>query len=210
MKNPFKRKKETPAEFIEDEVKELRKEYGRFRRFTDENSLLMGVFLLGLVGLLIINTLFWVQWTKLADDKRRRDEIGALSQHITRTLEPSMNHALSVEVRNVTLNNSEDKAFGVADGETMLIMDIKVTNKSDNTQQLIPANNFYVRSNRGVYSQLHASMHVRRPIAMRDVKPGEVVEGQLSFAVPKTADTLWLYIDTNWENTVPLVIDVLH
>lgn len=210
VKNPFRKKHhETPVEFIEDEVKELKKEYGRFRRFSDENSLLIGTIVLGLAALVLINTLFWVMVTKQNDEARRQRDVAAVSQHVTTTLSDTKNSALSATVRNVSLKTDRDPAFTLADTEAIAIMDVTITNTSSKTQQLIPVNQFYVRTDEGDHAALHASMFATKPIAATDLAPNASATGQISFAVPKNAPNLYLYIDTRWDDTTPLVINVL-
>ena len=210
MRKLFHKKHTTPAEFIADEVGELKKEYGRFRRFTDENSLLMGTLVLGIAALVVINTLFWVEVTKQNESKLRAAAVSAATTHVTKTLDPTFNSAFEASVRDVTINSAEDPAFGVEEGKTMLIMSFTITNRTSTAKPFIPVNQLFVRTPEGEYSALHASMHVKNPIAAQDLAPGATATGQISFAVPKKADTLLLYVDTSWDNTTPLVIDVLH
>ena len=205
----FRKKHETPIEIVEDEVKELKKEYKRFAKFRDENSLLMSVFVLGITAVVIINTLFWMKWAA----EHPASTLGVtkvVSSSVVRSLDTARNTALTAQVKNVTTNSDADPAFGVADDQTMLIMDLTVTNTSTTTQQFIPVNQLFVRTRDGDHSILHASMHAKNPIVAKDLAPGESISGQVSFAVSKRADTPFLYIDTGWDKTTPLVIDVLH
>ncbi|MBP7760187.1 DUF4352 domain-containing protein [Candidatus Saccharibacteria bacterium] len=205
----FRKKRETPIEIVEDEVKELKKEYKRFAKFRDENSLLMTVFVLGITALVIINTLFWMKWA--AEHPSSTPGVTKfVTSSVVKSLDMARNNSLSAQVKNVTTNSNADPAFGVPDDQTMLIMDLTVTNTSKIKQQFIPVSQLYVRTRDGDYSILHASMHVKNPIAARDLMPGESVSGQVSFAVSKRADTPLLYIDTGWDKTTPLVIDALH
>lgn len=204
-----KKKHDTPIDIIEDEVKELEREYKHFERFRDENSLLMGVFVLGIAALVLINTLFWVHLTRNRADQESK-QISSIASAQTTSLQTARNFALSAKVQNVTENTATDKAFPLPNDQTLLIMDIAITNKTKTKQQLIPVNQLFVRSSEGDYSPLHASMHVISPLAAQDVAPGKTVHGQLSFAIPKRVDTPLLYIDTGWGKSTPLVIDVLH
>lgn len=208
MKNPFKKHHKNAIEVVEDEAKELRKEYKRFAKFRDENSLLMSVFVLGIAALVIINTLFWMKWA--AENPSSTPGVHVVSSNVVTSLQQARNASLAASVRSVTTNSAADPAFGIPDEQTMLIMDLTVTNTSKVTQQFIPVSQLYVRTRDGDYSQLHASTHVTNPIAVRDLAPGQSVSGQVSFAVLKRSDRPLLYVDTGWDNTAPLVIDVLH
>lgn len=201
---------DTPVEFIEHEAQELQKEYKRFRKFRDENSLLFGVFVFGLATLIVINTVFWMHWTAQRLYEQASTKNVLVYPKITKSLQDSRNDALEVQVKNVSLNSQEDKAFALEEGTTMLIMDVTLKNISKQTQRLIPVNDFFIKTEVGDISQLHASMYAPSPIPATDLKPGETVSGQLSFAVLKNTQRPLLYVDTGWDNTTPLVIDVLQ
>lgn len=206
----FAKHRSQPLEFIEDETKELRKEYGRLRKFSDENSLIVGVIALGVAALVVVSTLYWVYVTEQNAALREDQHIQQLSRRRTTSLERASNGTVEVTVKNVTTNSDADPAFGVSDDMTMLIMQMTIKNLSRQTQQLIPAHQLYVRSSEGDYQSLHASMHVTAPIPMKDLRPGESVSGEVSFAVPKRLDTPLVYVDTGWNASLPLVIDVQH
>lgn len=201
---------DTPVEFLEHEAQELQKEYKHFRKFRDENSLLFGVFVFGLAALVVINTVFWMHWTS----ERLYDKASAhnvlVYPKIAKSLQDSRNGALEVKVKDVQLNSKQDVAFDLEEGMTMLIMDITLKNTSQQTQKFIPVSQLFVKTEVGGISKLHASMHVTSPLAAGDVRPGDSVSGQVSFAVLKNTERPLLYVDTGWDDTTPLVIDVLH
>ncbi len=208
------KKKETVAgkieEIVENEAKELRREYKHFEKFRDENSLLLGVFVAAIVAILVINTLFWVQLSNHRLEADSRISTTIASQKASTSLQTVRNLAVQARVSNVGENTALDRAFPLAEGQTMLIMDITITNMTTRTQHLLPANQFYVRSDEGDYSPMHASSHITKPLEAKDLEPGESASGQISFGVNKHLTSPLLYIDTQWDNSTPLVIDVLH
>lgn len=208
------KKHQNPIEYvedaIEDEVKELKKEYRRFERFRDENSLLFGIFVLGIAALVVINTVFWVYFSTEQYKQHQPKVLVPIHDSIVTSLESTENNVLSARVKNVTTNSRHDPAFTLPSNQTMLIMDFTISNHSNDTQQLIPSTQLYVRSREGQTFELHASMHVKKPLAAQDLSPGETAKGEISFAVPKRLNTPLLYIDTGWSDSTPLVIDVLH
>lgn len=208
------KKNDSPIEAIEDkieqEAKELKREYKRFEKFRNENSLLFGVFVLGVTALVVINTIFWVQYTsqRYQDENEHSATIASLTA--TTSLQTAKNFAVSAKVSNVGTTNKVDRAFTLAADETLLTMDISMTNLTSQTQHLIPVSQFYIRGTEGEYAELHASSFVKSPLAAQNLKPGTSATGQLSFAVPKSLERPLLYIDTAWDNSTPLVIDVLN
>lgn len=205
-----KKTHQSPVEFIEDEAKELKRELRRFERFRDENSLLFGILVLGIAALVVINTLFWIYVTTEQYKKHLPQIDVPVYPKVHGSLAMTKNDVMDVVVKNVTTNSNLDPAFTIPSDQTMLIFDMTITNKTDETQQLIPSTQLYVRSREGDFFQLHASMHVKHPIPASEVKPGGSVKGQVSFAIPKKLDTPLFYVDTGWGDSTPLVIDVLH
>ncbi len=209
-----KKKQDNPIEVlgdkIEDEAKELQKEYRHFEKFRDENSLLFAVFVLGIAALVIINTIFWVQYTSKRYEQQNKQTATIVNLTTATSLQTAHNFAVSARVSNVAEQTKTDPAFTLPEGETLLVMDIEITNKTDKTQHLIPVSQFYVRSDEGDYAVLHPSVFVPQPLPAQDLKPGESASGALSFSVPKRIASPLVYIDTMWDNSTPLVIDVLH
>ncbi len=207
----FKRhKKKTATDFIEDEVEELEVEYKRFKRFSAQNGLLLSVFVLGITALVVINTIFWVYFATAQYAKLVPTINTPLYSRVVTSAVSVNNDDVRVSVKNVTTNSDNDPAFTIPSDQTMLIMDVTIKNLTDETQHLIPSTQFYVRSAEGETYNLHASMHVSNPIPAANIKANTTVEGQIGFAIPKRLDTPILYVDTGWNQSTPLLIDVLH
>lgn len=208
-----KKKQETPIEAIEgaleDEAKELKREYKRFEKFRDENSLLLGVFTLGLAALVIINTLFWVQWSNHRAAQVNKQNTTVASLKTTTTLQSARNFAVTARVTNVGTSKDVNPIAPLAETETLLSMDITVTNNTQKTQHLIPVSQFYVRGEDGTYASLKPTM-AASPLASQDLAPGQSASGSLSYAISERQTRPLLYIDTHWDDSTPLVIDVLH
>lgn len=210
----MRKKQETPIEklegAIEDEAKELKREYKRFERFRDENSLLFGIFVAAVVAILVVNTLFWVQFTNRRYEKENRVTTTVANLTSSTSLQTAHNFAISARVSNVGTKTEQDRAFPLEPGKTLLIMDVTVTNRTASDQQLIPVSQFYVRSGDGQYATLYPSTKITKALLPQDLRPGQSASGQLSFAIPERTATPLLYVDTMWNRATPLVIDVLH
>lgn len=115
---------------------------------------------------------------------------------------------LTASVKGIYTNPEFDPAFTLDESETMLILTLSITNKTESEKDFIPTNDLYVRTREGDYRPLHPSVRVNNPIKAGKIKPGETFSGQVSFAVPKSAPRILFYIDTQWESTVPVVFDV--
>lgn len=176
----------------------------RFERFRHEHSLVFAAFVLALTALVVVNTLFMVHTLR-----REQNVQPVVYSRISTSLQLASNGALQAQVRNVATELSDD-LFQVSDIQAVLIMDITIKNTTTRTQQFIPVNQLYVRSEDGTHSALHMSSHAPKPIPASELKPGQSVSGQLSFVIPRSAERPLLYIDTGWDNSTPLVVDVLR
>ncbi|MCA9325827.1 DUF4352 domain-containing protein [Candidatus Saccharibacteria bacterium] len=201
-------KKKHDESLLEVEMKEVKREWRHFVKFSDENHLLFAAFVVVLLAILVINTLYVLNRNNVhvvsgyvSSDSQNR-------QHTSQ--EVGTNGAMSVTISDVTENDKRDPAFTIPETETMLILTIDITNTTTETQQLIPSTQLYVRTVEGDYSKLHASMFVTKQLPAKDLKPGQTVSGQVSFSVPKRIAKPLLYVDTGWHNYGPVVFDVLH
>lgn len=198
------------SDVVDAEVKEVKREWRHFLKFRDENRLLFTAFVIVLTAIVVVNTIYIV--SHVNTDKS--DSSPATAQPnpnlVLTTLETGTNGAEQARISSVTENAKTDYAFTIDPNQTMLIMNIKITNKTAETQHLIPSSQFYVRSDEGDYSSLHASMYVTTPLSATDLKPGQSASGQISFAVPTSVARPLLYVDTGWNSYTPLVFDVLH
>jgi hypothetical protein len=209
-----KQKHPTPLEklgnTLDDETKELKREYRHFKKFRNENSLLFGVLVSAVVAILIVNTLFWVQFTDQRYKEASRNATTVASNTVSTSLQTARNFAVAARASNIGTRTNADKAFPLEPGKTLLVMDLTITNKTDRAQHLIPVSQLYVRTTDGDYVTLYPSSILTKPLASQDLKPGQSVTGQLNFAIPSDIDRPLLYVDTLWDNSTPLLIDVLH
>jgi hypothetical protein len=209
-----KKKPSTPLEklgdTLDDEAKELKREYRHFKKFRDENSLLFGVLVSAVVAILIVNTLFWVQFTNHRYEEVSRNATTVANTAASTSLQTARNFAVTARASNIGTRTDADKAFPLEPGKTLLVMDLTITNKTSKTQHLIPVSQLYVRSTDGDYATLYPSSVLTKPLASQDLKPGQSATGQLNFAIPNETSRPMLYIDTLWDDSTPLVIDVLR
>ena len=176
----------------------------RFERFRHEHSLVFAAFVLALTALVVVNTLFMVHTLR-----REQNVQPVVYSRISTSLQLASNGALQAQVRNVATELSDD-LFQVSDIQAVLIMDITIKNPTPRPQHSIQFNQLYVRSEEGPPGALHMPPHAPNPPPASELKPGQSVSGQLSFVIPRSAEKPLLYIDTGWDNSTPLVVDVLH
>lgn len=176
----------------------------RFEKFRHEHSLVFAAFVLGIAALVVINTLFMI---RLLSENREGTIVVYPSW--TTSLQLAYNGAIQAQVRNVATKET-DTVFPIDSTQVILVMEITVKNTTRKAQQFIPVNHLYIRGEEGSYAALHMSSHAARPIPATDLVPGGSVSGQISFVIPKTVSTPRLYVDTGWDRSIPLVIDVMH
>ena len=177
-----------------------------WRHWRDENNLLVAALLLALSSLLIVNGVYVVN--HLSNTSAATPGTPATHQLTSQAV--AQTPSLTARISKVTENSTPDPAFTLPDGQTMLIMNLSITNRTSAAQDFIPTNNLYVRTPTGDYSALHASMFVTKPLPSTKLAPGQTVSGQISFGVPAHASSLLLYIDTGWNSEVPVVYNVLQ
>lgn len=194
---------------LHKELKEVKREWKNLKSFKNQNHLLFTAIVVALVAILAVNTIFILQNVNQNGDAPAVTVVPSGTRVVTSN-QVAHNPATTAQVRAVTENNTKDYAFTIDPSETMLLMHLKVTNESPTVQHFFPSIQLYVRSDEGDYAALHASLYAKSPIPATDLKPGESVEGDVSFNVPKRVARPLLYIDTGWSNYGPLVIDVLH
>lgn len=196
---------------IDKDVKEVKREWRHFLKFKDENKILFLSFVILMCAVVVINTVYIInhnrKQTAIINSKTIYvSDIGRVlvSQQIGK------NAAEIIKITNVTELDKTDYAFPLESGQTMLILTVSITNRTNKTQQLIPVNQFYVRTESGQYSPLHASMYVTNPLGFQELAAGQTAKGQVSFSVSKAEARPLLYVDTGWGKVVPVVYDVLH
>lgn len=115
-----------------------------------------------------------------------------------------------ISIASASRNDTKDPAFTIPDDETMLIVALSITNNSNRLQDLYPSTQFYVRTRDGLTYGMHPSMYVTSPLQSTQLKPGETIKGEISFALPKSISHPLMYIDLGWNNYVPVVYDILR
>jgi hypothetical protein len=174
------------------------------RLFKDENHLLLASLILGIATLVIINAAYVVN--RLTAPAPVTETTPTVSwPHVLRSTQTARTPALIASVGKVSESDKADPAFTLDDGETLLAMDLSITNRTAGSQDFIPTSDLYVHTSQGDYRPLHPSMYVTQQIFSGTMKPGQTVSGQISFSVPKQATDPLLYIDTGWNSEVPVV-----
>jgi hypothetical protein len=177
----------------------------------DEKHLLFTGFIVVLTSLVVINTIFWLDRNPGTNVKLFRAPNAAPSNtKVLASQQAGTTPAYDVVITNVSEQDKFDPAFTIADDETVLILDISITNKSGGQQDLVPVNQLYARSRDGDYFAMHASSLITKPLAATTLDPGQNASGQVSFVVPKSLAHPLLYVDLGWNDYAPLVYDVLR
>jgi hypothetical protein len=114
--------------------------------------------------------------------------------------------AIAVTVTSAKIVTAREFMTGQpVDGAEGLVVAMRVTNKTKQTQPFLPVNHVYVRDNFGhAYGPAPLS-DVKNPLPGGILKPGQTAQGEISFIADKTAGPRWIYVDTHWDNSVPLV-----
>jgi hypothetical protein len=141
-------------------------------------------------------------------NSKSSSQINSLS--ILKVTQVGQSNSARVEIQGVTEDSTYDRLFPILPSETMLIVNLSVTNISTVTQQFIPASQLYVRDNQGYLAVPHHSSFITNPILPVELAPGQTTTGQVAFNVPKTSSSPLVYIDTQWNNAGPIIFDVLH
>lgn len=182
-------------------------------RFAQRFSASEKIFLISVVVVLSALLTTAVSYLSRADvkvvDVQNSDQISK-SDRVLTSHQIASSDAYTIAIGSVTENDKKDPAFTISESETMLIADITITNNSAHTQDLLPSTQLYVRSREGSTYGMHPSVYVTSPLQAEKVLPGQTIQGQVSFAVPKILDRPLLYIDLGWDNYVPVVYDILH
>lgn len=209
MKKKAKKPDPSVGTVVDAEIKEVKREWRNLLKFTDENKILFAAFLVVMTALVVINTIYIVVRTNDNADSTV-STVQANPNLILTSLQTGTNNVIQAKVSNVTENSKTDYAFPIDANSTMLILDIEITNRTQQLQKLIPVNQLFVRSDEGDYSPMHASMYVTNPLPSTDLQPGQTIKGEISFEVPKRVASPILYVDTGWNGYAPLLFDVLH
>lgn len=182
----------------------ISKNSSKYRNALSNKRSLNVMLLVVLVAILVVNGLY------AANAIKNSPSVAPANGKILSSLQVGEIGSTRASVSKITENSTTDPAFTLDPSQTLLVLNIQITNLSDSTQKLIPNTQLYIRDNQGYYAAEHASIFVTNPLVPADLKPGQSASGQLSFAVPKITASPLLYVDTQWNNYGPLVFDVLH
>ena len=166
-----------------------------------ESKLVVSAILVGLVILVIISGIY------VSNHLQSTDFYSQL--HVTTSTEHAQTKSVAADISQISEIDKHDPAFTLADSEVLLVMRLRLTNRTTTEQYFIPTANLYVRTGQGDYRPLHPSVFVKNQIFSGTLKPGQTIEGQVSFSVPRTATNPLLYIDTGWNAEVPIVFSPL-
>lgn len=205
------KKKLNPLEHLEQETKKLdreaKREWRNALKFMDENHLLFMGFVFLLAAAVIINTVYVIN---RSGKPVVNGSATAAYGTIYKSLDQAENRVAKVSIANVTESDTPDPAFPLNDTQTLLVLDLTITNKTAVTQHLIPSTQLFVHDRDGGLYILQASSRLTNALAAQDLSPGASATGQVAFAVPKRQTTPLLYIDVGWDNDTPIIYDVLH
>ncbi len=181
-----------------------------FNPMRDDNHLLWAGLLLVLATLVTINAAYIV--TELKNDSESSSQSDAqpvTRPHVLRSTQTAHTPSLVASINKIAEIDKSDPAFTLEDNETLLSMMLTITNRTSSSQFFIPTSVLYVHTGKGDYRPLHPSIYVTDQIFSGTLKPGQTVSGQISFSVPKQEINPLLYIDTGWNDEVPIVFSPL-
>lgn len=203
----IRKKKLSGIEQLEVKIK---KEYKFLKKLKEKNEdhLLFAAFIVVVASAVVINTIYVINRVPALHDRLVPTHASGANKVLT-SLQKAETDAYTVQVSNVTVTDKVDRAFSTVPADIMLIMDISITNTSNGSQQLVPANQFFVRDRQGGLYMLHPSSFATKPLELSSLEPGKTATGQLSFAIPKILAHPLLYIDLGWNDNTPAVIDVM-
>jgi hypothetical protein len=94
-----------------------------------------------------------------------------------------------------------------AKGFTNLLLKVKIKNTSKRNLDFYPSIQSYIRDSQGGYYTMHPAMSTGVPLEAGQIKPGETLEGELSYEVSKHLVQPRYYLDANWDGG-PMVFDL--
>lgn len=189
--------------------KEMKREWKVMKHFKDENKLLFMGFVWLVVAILAINTIYVIS-ARTDNNGLVGKTVTPFASHVLTSQQYAQTTAFAVHIDNVTETDKQDVAFPLLEGNTMLILDISITNNTVTQQDFYPVNQLFVRDQEGGNYAPHASIYITNPIPAESLKPGQTVSGQISFEIPKRLTRPLLYVDLGWDNQLPIVYDVLR
>lgn len=186
-----------------------KKEWKQLLRIRDDNHLIFLGLLIVLTCLLVLGGIAVINHSLVRVTGGVTELLPSRDKVLTSTQEGKTT-AFTVSISSVTETDKPDPAFTLAAGQTLLMLNISLTNKTDQVQDVIPVNQLFVRSRTGYYASMHPSTFITKPLVAGTVEPGATVTGQVSFSVPKQLAQPLLYVDPGWANQSPVVFDVLR
>lgn len=178
------------------------------RLFGDENYLVRTGLVLVLVTLAIMNAAYIV--TNLRNTSDSSGSGYGNQPHRLLSNQTAQTPSVEASISDVSESARPDPAFKLAEGEKLLLVRLKLANSTKTPQQFIPTSALYVRTPQGDMRMMHPSLFIVDQIYSGTMKPGQTIEGQIAFSVPKNATEPLLYIDTGWNNEIPIVFKPLQ
>lgn len=143
----------------------------------------------------------------LAYQQQRINTISALAPRHARI---AKGEVLRTDLYNIKVTSemrtvAQDPAFAVAADEDIVIVSMEITNRSDQEFGFFPSVHTYLRDNEGRSYMMHPTVMMKSPLPATDMKPGQTVKGELSYAVPARLKTFRMYVDPQWGDMAPAV-----
>jgi hypothetical protein len=131
-------------------------------------------------------------------------------QRILKTSDIASSEMFDIKISNVYESEKSIKGFEIAQSETFLVFNVSIKNKTGVEQNFYPVTQMFVRDTRSGQTFYMAPTTLSNPLQAGSIKPGDTIEGQLSYAIPKTTPRPLLYIDLGWDDIVPVVFSPLQ
>lgn len=211
IKKHSKKHESVLDEVIDVPVEAVKKEWRllKYIWIKDEDHLLFASFIVVLVAAVVIGGVYVSSHQPHIVYK---SSSGFSSTDVSKVLTSSntaVAGAFTAKISNVTETTKKDPTFPLADTETLLLMDLTVTNTSASNQNFIPSTQLYVRDTQGNEYPFRPFVSMAGIIESGELVPGKSISGKITFAVPKRLSDPLLYLDLGWDNYVPVVFSPL-
>lgn len=111
---------------------------------------------------------------------------------------------VTTRISNVRYNNGA-KPFTAPADKQYIIVNLEVINRGDAPVQVLPSSDTYIKDDKGNVVYL-TPLTLDDPFRAGELLPGEQINGDLSYLVPKDGD-LKLYVDAKWSGgVIPITI----
>lgn len=120
----------------------------------------------------------------------------------------SVDNKFSVTVAKATFDNSIGPKLHLPDSQKVLVLDVQVTNLSDEKLNYLPIIHTFLRNDQGdTYTFTPGLTENTMPAEL--IEPGQTLRGDLAFVVPAGYMPFWFYFDARFDNQGALTFNIV-